>query len=221
VHRRTLRTYEQPDLSDLVIHFVARIGPKAAGVPGEIQNLSSFDRLVTILETEELRAFPVFGSGSWPVACFSECTRAGVLRLVAEGRYEPIGIAFSKEYLFDFAGGPALYIRGDEWPHAEALPPPLRARCTRFWPGADPESPSEILPPYLADPSEWTHEREWRVPGTGDPPAFRFERAKVAFVVLADHFQRQALIETYLTDLKFVVIRQVAYEVWDVGNVWP
>lgn len=34
----------------------------------------------------------------------------------------------------------------------------------RFWPGADPEE-GEQLPSHLSGPSEWLHEREWRVPG--------------------------------------------------------
>jgi hypothetical protein len=42
------------------------------------------------------------------------------------------------------------------------------------------------LPFNLARPSEWLHEREWRVRGDGDPPAFRFAWTDVAFLVAPD-----------------------------------
>jgi hypothetical protein len=81
--------------------------------------------------------------------------------------------------IFDRKGGPALYVRGDEWDTATTmLPEPLRSRLVRFWPGADAE-PREYVPWYLRSQSEWLHEREWRVAGE-----LRFDWSEVAFLIL-------------------------------------
>jgi len=68
----------------------------------------------------------------------------------------------------------------------KVLPPQLRARCTKFWPGAVADQLGEQIPEDLADVSEWTHEREWRVLGTGEPSAFRFSPEDVAFLIIGD-----------------------------------
>jgi len=183
-----LRRYEHPDLSNYVIHFVDRMGRPNDRVPPEIAAMNGPARLAQIFDAGEIRAFPVFFSGEDPVVCFTECTPAGVRTLIRERRYTPWGIAFSKDVIFGAGGGPAFCVRGDEWHLVEdaSFPPALRARCTKLWPGAD---LGEGLTSILADqrlktPSEWTHEREWRVIGDGEPAAFRFRLEDVAFAVV-------------------------------------
>jgi hypothetical protein len=114
---------------------------------------------------------PTFGTGLRPIVAFTESSQPSVLRLIAENRYLPYGIGFSKQFIFDQGGGPVLYVRGDEWEPAERnMPDPLRARLVRFWPGAEWEEGDPLfagmqqLPDHLRNPSEWLHEREWRVP---------------------------------------------------------
>ena len=162
MHVRALRTYGVPDLADHVIHFTGRSGGRI-NVDERIENLPDQERLLHILVDQRIRGFETFGA-STPVTCLTESTKAAVVRLVAEGRYTPCGIGFSKQLVFDAGGGPALYVRGDEWPAVTNLAQPLRSRVVRFWPGADPEE-GEQLPAHLSGPSEWLHEREWRVPG--------------------------------------------------------
>jgi hypothetical protein len=131
----------------------------------------------------EIRAFRVF-FGYDDVVCFTECTPAGVTAMVQE-RYEPWGVAFSKDLVFKRGGGPAFYVRGDEWDDVYHLPTRLRSRCTKFWPGASAED-GELLDPALTQDSQWLPEREWRVPGIGEPPSFQFDPDDVAFIVVAD-----------------------------------
>jgi hypothetical protein len=157
-----LHTYDLPDVGDHLIHFTGRDGPKLGGVDPAILAMPAQQRLAQILVDGGVRGFQTFGSNA-PVVCLTESTKASVLRLIHDGRYEPCGIGFSKQLVFDRGGGPALYVRGDEWPTAtEALAHPLRARLVRFWPGAAPD-PGEYLPDNLERKSEWLHEREWRV----------------------------------------------------------
>jgi hypothetical protein len=164
-----LRTYNLPDLGDHLIHFTGRNGGRF-GVPDDIRNLQPPDRLAQILNQGRIRAIPTFGTGLRPIVAFTESSQASVRRLISEGRYLPYGIAFSKQFIFNQSGAPALYIRGDEWDTATAaLPDPLRARCVRYWPGAVWEEGdslvlgAQVLPSVIAHPSEWVHEREWRV----------------------------------------------------------
>jgi len=105
---------------------------------------------------------------------------------MAERRYAPCGIAFQKDTVFKAGGGPALYVRGDEWPDVDHLPPRIRARAARYWPGAEAGVGEDELPWYLERPSEWVHEREWRLLGMGEPPAFEFQWEQVSFVIAPD-----------------------------------
>jgi hypothetical protein len=174
---KELRRYNLPDVADHVIHFTGRNGPQMA-VDEKIKGKSAAQRLTDILIGRRIRAFGTFGSDS-PVVCFTESVRASVSRLIAEQRYTAWGIGFDKEFVFGQTGGPAFYVRGDEWPELAELPQPLRCRAVRFWPGADPEPGVEhFLPNHLASTSEWLHEREWRVPGD-----FTFGWSDVKFLI--------------------------------------
>lgn len=173
---RSLRTYDVPDLADHVIHFTGRAGSRI-NVEPRIEELPDQERLLRIVVDQVIRGFETFGADA-PVVCLTESTRAAVTTLIADRRYTPCGIGFSKQFVFDRGGGPALYVRGDEWPAAQELPHPLRGRAVRFWPGAVPDI-GEHLPHHLSAPSEWLHEREWRVPGD-----LEFGWDDVAFVIV-------------------------------------
>jgi hypothetical protein len=180
-----LRTYDLPDVGDYLIHFTGRTGGRF-GVPEDIRNLDPPDRLAQILHEGRIRAIPTFGTSGRPIVAFTESSQASVLRVINEGRYTPWGVGFSKQFIFTQGGAPVLYIRGDEWEAATAaLPDPLRARCVRFWPGAAWEEGDPLilgaqqLPDAIANPSEWLHEREWRVPHD-----VAFGWADVAFLIV-------------------------------------
>ena len=181
VHR--LQTYHLPDVGDHLIHFTERTGPRI-NVDPAIEALPGQERLLRILVDGVVRGFQTFGAGA-PVVCLTESVKASVMRLIHDRRYEPCGIGFSKQHVFDRNGGPALYVRGDEWSTATAtLPQPLRCRLVRFWPGAEPD-PGEGLPDHLLTKSEWLHEREWRV-----PTELRFDWQDVKFLIVPDpHWQ--------------------------------
>jgi hypothetical protein len=178
VRTKALRRYRVPDLADQVIHFTGRQGGRI-NVDDDILNLSDEERLSRIVTSGTIRAFATWAA-PLPVVCFTESTPAALRTLIADGRYTPFGVAFNKQAVFDQRGGPALYVRGDEWHHLHALPNELRSRAVRFWPGAEPDA-GEALPDHLTNPSEWLHEREWRVPAN-----FRFDWDDVAYVLATD-----------------------------------
>jgi hypothetical protein len=210
---KLLRRYGHPDLSDYVIHLVGRWGMRNDEVADDIHNMTHRSRLFDgILAMGEIRAYRVFfGFGLDRVVCFTECTPAGVSAMVRD-RYSPWGVAFSKDFVFRRGGGPAFYVRGDEWDDVYQLPPRLRSRCTKFWPGAVADG-GELMNPALSVESQWLPEREWRVPGTGEPASLQFDPDDVAFIVVPDW---ESASDKYAS----VVINSVTGEIEDPSHVW-
>jgi hypothetical protein len=159
---RPLRTSSVPDLGEYLIHFTGRSG-RRVNVDSSIEQLSDEERLIRILVDSNICGFETFGADA-SVVCLTESTKVAVQDLIRAKRYSACGLGFLKQFVFDRGGGPALYVRGDEWSTVRELPQPVRSRAVRFWPGADPED-GESLPDHLSGSSEWMHEREWRVPG--------------------------------------------------------
>lgn len=171
---RALSPTSHPDFNEVVVHFTGRrcTGEEASR------------RLVRVVEAGGILATIPYGN-DLGAACFTESTVRGVSWLIAQRHFLPYGIAFTKAFLFANGGAPAIVVRGDEWKHVRNLPPELRARAIRLWPGATAD-PGEALPPHLQTRSEWLGEREWRVPADSGTPAIRFETDDIAFLVVPD-----------------------------------
>jgi hypothetical protein len=169
---RNLSPTNHPDFNEVVVHFTGR---RCAGEEAS-------RRLLQVVEAGSIIATIPYGS-DLGAACFTESTVRGVSWLIAQNHFVPYGIAFTKTFLFANGGAPAIVVRGDEWGHIRNLPPELRARTIRLWPGAIPE-PGEVLPPHLLTRSEWLGEREWRVPAETGMPAIRFETDDIAFLIV-------------------------------------
>lgn len=162
-----LRSLEHPDLWDYVVHLVGRPGRRSWSLDPAVAAMTAEARVASILRLERINASRPFGAAQ-DVVCLTESTPAGLAYLIGERGYAPWGLVFSKELVFNAGGAPVLYVRGDEWDELRHLPPRVRARAVKLDPGQ----------------SEWLHEREWRVPGTGHPPAFRFRRQDVHAVIV-------------------------------------
>ena len=171
---RTFKPTHHPDFNEVVIHFTGRRSTKE----------EASRRLVRILSAGVINASLPYGNDQG-AACFTESTARGVSWLISQNHFVPYGVAFTKPFLFNTGGAPAIVIRGDEWKFVRALPPELRARTVRLWPGADPE-PGESLPAHLQTRSEWLSEREWRVPAPAGTPAVTFSTDDIAFLVVPD-----------------------------------
>lgn len=169
---RPLSTPKHPDFNEVVVHFTGRSDSRAMAE----------QRLLQVIGSGQIMASLPYGS-DLGAACFTESTAVGVSWLIAQSHFAPFGVAFTKTFLFAKGGAPALVIRGDEWLHVRNLPPALRARAVRLWPGAT-EEPGEFLPSHLKSRSEWLIEREWRVPGETGQAAVSFTSDDVAFLVV-------------------------------------
>lgn len=162
----TLEPTILPDHGEYAIHLTGRQG-KSKARPPEISSMSAEDRLRNILYDGRVRGFPVFNTDTG-VSCFSECTKESIAAQIEGGRYEPVGIGFSKQDLFVAGGAPCLYIRDDEFELTRGWPDPIRSRVVRYAPAGENSSRSE-----------WTHEREWRVIGD-----FSFQWSLVKFLLV-------------------------------------
>jgi hypothetical protein len=197
VRLQPLREYDQPDLSNYVVHLTGRQGKRVMEVPAAITKQSPEERLESILYSGVIRAFPAFGIGSFDVVCFTECAPAAVQQTIKEAVYAPYGVAFTKQFVFELGGGPVLYIRGDLWQHRRLLPPDLRVFTAKYWPGVEDLQDGEEADLDVLTSSQWTHEREWRLSGSGSPPGLRFDWSEVAFLLLPDPETRERMAWRY------------------------
>jgi hypothetical protein len=174
VRVRPLSPIRHPDFNEVVVHFTGRRsnGDEASR------------RLLRVVGTGTILATIPYGN-DLGAACFTESTARGVSWLIAEKHFVPYGVAFTKTFLFERGGAPAIVVRGDEWTYVRNLPPALRARAIRLWPGAA-AVPGEWLPPHLQTRSEWLGEREWRVPADAGSAAVTFGTDDIAFLVVPD-----------------------------------
>jgi hypothetical protein len=227
---KPLRNYNLPDYSNHVVHFTGRKGGQM-GLPGDVEKYKDWERLASIVIDGAIRAFPTFGNTT-PVACFTEST-ASALRSVIGERYTACGIAFEKDVLFRAGGGPCFYVRGDHWDEVDSVLEAMRPFCTKFWPGVYTESYEELweLPPGTHNESQWAHEREWRVPGAGDPPGFRFGWKEIAFIVAPEPGWQPFVADwigdwatdghrQYFMDIRCVVLSETGEVISDPGGVF-
>jgi hypothetical protein len=191
-----------PDMAPFVMHFTGRSGQPNGSVEPAVRSASPKERLRAILEQGVLRAFPIFGS-TLPVTCFAECTVRGAEGLLSAKRFLPWGIALRKALLFAHQGGPALYVRGDEWNHVPRLPEQLRARAIRYSPDG--------VGCGAGGYADWTHEREWRCLAD-----VRFSPRDVVFVLVPMPFE----LPDWLSGLPLVRFDPRVGQIRDPRGVW-
>lgn len=185
----------------MVIHFTGRTGVDRAHP--KVAHNTDEGRLLEIVRYQEILGFEQPGTSAASV-CFTEATSEGCAWMIGSGRYTSCGVGFSKQYLFRLGGGPALQIRGDEWQHVARMPPELRARSVRLWPGArSSQADPRPLPWWLEGRSEWSYEREWRLPCIKTQSVI-FERSAVQFLVVPSKQRLQQWVkESHTTDPEF------------------
>jgi len=182
---RPLWLIDQPDIANRVVHLTGRTGQANSDRGPAISAMSAEERLERILVERRIRAYPPFWSVGHPCVCFSEATPDGINRVISgpTRRYEPWGLGFSKQFVFNRGGGPAYYVRAEYWAAFGALPHNISALATLYWPGADPMQPGEILPHPFGRVSQFAHEREWRIPVAPPSDAVTFTVADLALVI--------------------------------------
>ena len=144
--RPTLRPVEHPDLSPVLTHFCDRTRPQA-GIPVEITSMTATQRLASILWESRLRAFVTYSGGD-PATCLTEATLNGLNFLIGRRHYQPWGLVFDRQSVYDAGGGPVWYARSDEYYSVRQISSRVQSWLVRLEPGS----------------SDWLEEQEWRIP---------------------------------------------------------
>lgn len=114
----------------------------------------AFQVLKEILASGILRGGLGYVKGNRPAVCFSEIPLSAIHQFAhppssENARYRFYGLALSKKTIFEAGGRPVIYLPDNE---ANWIPADEKWRHVRFEYGT----------------VDWTHEREWRVPGDLD-----------------------------------------------------
>jgi hypothetical protein len=160
-----------PDLSNYIVHFTSRGRSASDELPTAITRMDASERLASILGHRKM-----YASRPWyaphPVICGTEATFTGYAHLISDRGYEPWGVVFHKTAFYAMGGRPVWYASNDEYEVArERLPAEIACRLVR----------------YALNESDWTHEREWRIPAPTDTqPWLWFDRGAVAAIIVGD-----------------------------------
>jgi hypothetical protein len=152
------------DFSDSLVHLTRERREYSSNNFAEqtlLREVSAFDVLKEILSSGTLRGSGNAGyvKGNRTAVCFSEIPLSAMhlfarppddpLERAKPARYRFYGIAVSKRALFEAGGRPVIYLPDSE---GHWIPPDEKWRQVRFEYGV----------------VDFTHEREWRVPGDLD-----------------------------------------------------
>jgi hypothetical protein len=171
VSRPILRPVEHPDQSALLTHFCDRARPQA-GIPSGILQMSAPQRLESILWESRLRAFVTYSGGD-PAVCLTEATPNGLGFLIGRRHYQPWGLVFTRQGVYDAGGGPVWYARPDEYHRVRSVSARVKSWLVRLEPGS----------------SDWLEEREWRIPLSDDDaaePALPLHALHLAALLVGD-----------------------------------
>lgn len=160
---------ERSDLSSQIVHLTR-----------EVETSKVVDVLYEIVSQRQLIGSitkSAFICGSTPAVCFQDAPLHGICQNVffeqkskeskknSRTRYKAFGPAFSKEYAFRKGARPVIYDRTSD--AKKYLPPELHWKIVNFNLSKDDA--------FI----DWTHEREWRVPGNF---CFELKEATLLFV---------------------------------------
>jgi hypothetical protein len=146
VPRPALRPVEHPDLSPVLTHFCDRTRPQNS-IPAQIRSMAAPQRLESILWESRLKAFVTYSGGD-PAICLTEATLNGLNFMIGRSHYQPWGLVFDRQSVYDAGGGPVWYARPDEYFSLGRISSRVQSWLVRLEPGS----------------SDWLEEREWRIP---------------------------------------------------------
>lgn len=209
----------RPDFSIYLAHFT-KDSEFCVGQQGDhfasFQEMNAKQRLVSILEQKKI----FMSTMPWtnlPCVCFTECPWSSLLAHTK--RYSSYGIGFTKKFIFNKHGAPALYMRANIFEkyrkHEEH-----RAEEKEMWTFVTPFSPeygNEYTRRLLKKVVDYTHEREWRV-----PEDLKFEYTDVEFIIvktLDDFYSFPVELKKTLKTANVKVIVMDNYKL--VETLWP
>jgi hypothetical protein len=135
-------------MSPVLTHFCGGRQGRALNwrLPDNIRNMSGPDRLTSILWEMQLRTFVTYSGGD-PAVCFTEAMEPGIKYMIQTKGYEPWGLIFGRQSVYNADGGPVWYARQKQFERIGQHDPSLQSWVVRL------DAPG----------SDWSWEREWRI----------------------------------------------------------
>lgn len=168
----TKRIGSRSDLSSQVIHLTR----SSEGDEGKVGPVDVLYKILSECRISGSTTAKGFICGDIPATCFQDAPVYSVCQNInaeeqyreavddARIRYVGVGVMFPKPYVFERGGRPVIYEQVEK--AKEILPEDEWWRIVRL----DLNDPENII--------DWTHEREWRVPG-----GFEFDLSEATIVL--------------------------------------
>jgi hypothetical protein len=129
-------------------------------------------RLASILWESRLRAFVTYSGGD-PTICLTEATLHGLNFLITRRHYQPWGLVFDRQSVYDAGGGPVWYARPEEYYSVRQINHRVQSWLVRLEPGS----------------SDWLEEQEWRIPlsaAAAPEPALPLQTLRLVALLVGD-----------------------------------
>lgn len=164
------RISTRSDITGMVTHLTKPAQKDLSNLSESEINKLAIDNMVNILKEKTIKGSTTskgFIIGDKPAVCFQDAPLYGIIQNVeyekgmreerdsSKLRYCGIGLTFSKPYIYSKGGRPVIY--EDTEDAKSFLPKDEYWRIVRFNINFMNDSLNHV---------DWTHEREWRVPGT-------------------------------------------------------
>lgn len=161
-----------PAQSELLIHFCGRpLGrPHTKGLAERIRLLTPEQRLGNILWEQRIYGTTPFGADHPRAMVSLSESPLGHLQWLLGSGWPAWGLLLRRQRAYDAGGGPVWYTRSDQF---KDLTPQQRAWAARF----------DTTP---GNRSDWSHEREWRIPVPMENPALYLGPGDIAAILVAD-----------------------------------
>lgn len=176
---RSFRPVVHPQQADTLVHFCGRGKPSNSSRVG---GLSAEERLDSILQSHKIWASPPYDSDK-PVISFTESGIGGVERLIQDTDWEPWGLVFTRNFVWERGGGPVWYARREQYQTVRKMLPEIESWLVRTEPQA----------------SDWLHEREWRLvdfPADSHEPGLDLNDGDIQAILVGDKEWEPPLVHT-------------------------
>ncbi|EKQ52392.1 MULTISPECIES: hypothetical protein [unclassified Clostridium] len=160
------RVINRNDITTMVTHLTKPLQEDIGDLSENDINMLAVDNLIKILNDQKIKGSTSKGFiiGKTPAVCFQDVPFYGMIQNVEHEkqrrkdekdtkiRYCGVGLTFSKFYVFSKGGRPVMYEEKEK--AKKILPVDQHWRIVNFH-----------IQPFDPNIIDWTHEREWRMPG--------------------------------------------------------
>ena len=209
----------RPDFSMYLVHFT-----KDGAFCNEEQNelikpyskMTAKERLLSILQTKKIVSSKMPWTNS-PCVCFTECPWSSLLAHTQQ--YSSFGVGFTKKFIFNHNGAPALYMRVNifEKFRKKTNKNSIEKEMWTFVTPFSPEYGNSYTKRLLKRWVDFSQEREWRT-----PIDLSFEYSDITFIIVKsledyESFPKSLRVELAANNVRIIIMDN--YKL--IEELWP